>query len=77
MDQDYSEHTPGPDEEESGVPAEDGGVGELDERANDGRRPRRVRMRQDEFVEVVNVCYAEVKRGEKDDMSRRERCQKV
>ncbi|KAL8813410.1 MAG: hypothetical protein Q9223_007047 [Gallowayella weberi] len=77
MDQDYSEQTTGSDEDKGRVPAEHGGEAKLDERADDGRCPWCVRVRQDKFVEVVNVCYAEVKRGEKDDTSSGEWGQKV
>lgn len=77
MRQDHGDDITSSDEDEGGVPAKYRGVSELDERANNRRRQRCVGMRKDELVEMMDVCYAEVKRREKDDPGGRERGQEM
>lgn len=67
MRQDRRVHIAGADEDKGGEEAEQGGVGELEQRAQDGEERRRLRVRQAELVQVVHVCDAEVERGEEDD----------
>lgn len=67
MCRDHRDDVAGSNEDECGVPAEHGGVGKLKERADDGGRPGRVRVCQDELVEMVDMRYTKVKRRKEDD----------
>jgi len=57
----------GAEEEESGEPAEEGGVGELEEGEGDGLDPWGAGVGEFEFVEVVDVRDAEVEGGDEDE----------
>ena len=61
----------GAEVDEAGVPAEEGGVGELEEGAEQDRDPGSVGMGEGEFVEVVDVGYGKVKGRGEDDLSRK------
>ena len=65
--QDHAPEAAGAEEDERGVPAEDGGVAELEEGREQGGQPGRARVRQLELVAVVDVRDAEVERGEEDE----------
>ena len=67
MREDDGEKGARPQEYEGGVPAEDGGVCELEERAEERGKKRGVRVRELVLVEVVDVGDAEVEGGEEDD----------
>jgi len=58
----------GAQEEESREPTENGGVGELDDGAEEGRGEGRVGVGEGVFVEVVDVRDAEVERGQEGDL---------
>ena len=62
----------GAQEQEGGVEAEETGVGELEEGAQDGGEERRVRMDQLELVEVVDMGDSEVERGDEDELGERQ-----
>lgn len=62
----------GAQEEESRVPAEDGGVGELDHGEEEGRAEGRVGVGEGVLVEVVDVRDAEIERCQEDDVCGRD-----
>lgn len=62
----------GAQEEEGRVPAEDGGVGELHDGAEEGRGEGRVRVGEGVFVKVVDVRDAEVEGRQEDDVGGRD-----
>ena len=72
MDEDNSPQAACPQEDESRVPAEDGGVGELNERPQQGRRKRCIRMREFVLVEMVDVGDAKVQWGDEDQHRERQ-----
>ena len=61
MNEHHAPDAPRAQEQETRIPAEDGGVCELDEAADQGWYDGGTgRVGEAEFVEVVDVCYAEV-----------------
>ena len=64
MDEDDPRQAPRAHEDETDVPAEDGGEGELEERAQEGGEQRRARVREGELVEMVDVGDTKVERSE-------------
>jgi hypothetical protein len=69
MDQDDSGQGAGAQVHKGSIPAEDGGVAELEEGAEKSGERRGVGVGESELVEVVDVGDAEVERGEEDDAS--------
>lgn len=77
MCQDHRDDVTGSNEDKCCVPTEHGGIGKLKERTHDRRGPGRVRMCQDELVEMVDMRYTKVQRCEEDDARGRQRSQEV
>lgn len=63
--------------DEGSVPPEDAGIAKLEERAQQRRQSRGVRVREAEFVEVVDMGDAKVQRGDEDHMAGRDTRQQV
>lgn len=77
MREDRGRQRCGAQKDKGGVEAEDGGVAELDEGAEQGREEGSVRMCEPVFVEVVDVGDAKVQRRQEDDPSGREAGQEM
>jgi len=61
VDEDDGVEGAGADVDKCGEPAEEGRVGKLEERAEQNGEEGRVGVGESEFVEVVDMCDAEVK----------------
>jgi len=63
--------------DEGGIPAKDGGIAKLEERAQQRSQSRSVRVSETKLVEVVNMSDAKVQRGDKHHMTGRDMRQQV
>lgn len=63
--------------DKGGVEAEDGGVAELEQGAEQGGQEARVRVRQAVLVQMMNVRDAEVERRQEDDVARGQQGEEV